>query len=108
MNDIILRLLEVGKGGRTDTEVTDEDGDWTATVEAEKEETELEETGGIEGAIDSVDAVTMDVNSICDAEEELDADGLAGGGDSGRVDDDNSDERRGGLLEEPEVKRFTC
>ena len=41
--------------------MTDEDGDWTATVEAEKEETELEEMKGVEGADDLVETVMMDV-----------------------------------------------
>ena len=73
-------------------------------MEAENEDTELEEMEGTEGWLD----VWLDT---CDTGEALDADELVGSGwdgDGGQVNDDISDERGGGLLEEqPEVKHFT-
>ena len=101
----ILRLLDVEEGEWLEVLVTEEDGDWTAMVEAENKETEVDKVDKIAG---TVDAVTMDMDSICDVEEELDADGLVDSGDGGQINNVNSDERGGGLLEEPEVKRFTC
>ena len=101
----ILRLLDVEEGEWLEVLVTEEDGDWTAMVEAENKETEVDKVDKIAG---TVDAVTMDMDSICDVEEELDADGLVDSGDGGQINNVNSDERGGGLLEEPEVEHFTC
>ena len=83
--------------------VIEEDGDWTATVGAEKEETDV-----VVDEFGMVEAVTMDVwLEIWGGAE---TDGLDDGwwdGDGGQqVDDESSNKRDGGLEEPPEVDRF--